>query len=356
MNDQPQPQRRQLKPVETVEIVKKAFAEQVDLIRMDLLPVQHWLSTGCTLLDLAVSDRYPGGLAAGRITQIYGRESTAKTILASEPLGSAQRQGGIAFFADAERSFDFSRAPLFGIDCENAEQWRYCTPSTIEELFDERLKEAVDLCAGEQTAKPHVMAVDSLSSLPSKVEAEAKLSDSTFGTTRARQLSTAFRVWLSKINQVHLALIFIDQTRIRVGVQFGNPYTTSGGESLKFYASTRIQVLPGAVVKNKHKQAIGIWVNFDVQKNKVAPPRRTGSFRVLYDYGIDDVASNLQFLKGLTDSKLYEVGERKFKSLDEAIACVEEENFEEELRQTVADQWAVIHQQPVRKTKNRLES
>jgi RecA/RadA recombinase len=118
--------------------------EVENLKRVDLDPVQDWLSTGCTLLDLAIADRLPGGFPAGRISHIIGQESTAKTVLLTEILGSAQCQKGKAYFADAEHTFDFSRAELFGVDVNASYAWQYFTPSSIEELFDEYIQGAID--------------------------------------------------------------------------------------------------------------------------------------------------------------------------------------------------------------------
>jgi len=353
---------------QVVEALRKQ-SSQSDLVRVELAPVKSWLSSGSTLLDLALAGKFPGGFPAGRFSHVYGHESTGKTILVSEPLGAAQRQGGIAFFVDAEHSFDFSRAPLFGLDCGNDLLWRLWHPKTLEELFDESVQNAVELClTDEMLGKTHAMAVDSLSSLPSGAEVDAKLDEPSYGTVKARRLSTAFRVWSSRIYDANLAVIFVDQVRAQIGQRtYGPPgYDASCGQALKFYTATRVLLKPGKIIKNAHGVAIGLWVDFDVTKNKVASPRRRGAIRLLYDYGIDDLGSNLQFLKepeaicgekkdrgAKAQARFYEVGGRKFRSLSEATHFVESESLEKSVQQLVVTKWLEMHAVEPRKVKVR---
>jgi recombination protein RecA len=336
------------------------IAKEAEFLRQ-LGPPMQWLSTGCTILDLAIADQLPGGFPGGRISHIYGKASTAKTVIVSEPLGSAQRQGGKAFFRDAEFTFDFDRAALFGVDVTDEERWSYGRPSTIENLFDGHISDAVD--GLEEEGPPSVMAIDSLSALPSKAEEEAKLEDVKYGTSRAKQLSTAFRKYIWKLNQKNLAVIFVDQSRVNITKTFGDKETVSGGEALKFYASTRIQLKHKGDIKNRFKKAIGINIGFKVVKNKVAPPFRSGEFRLLFDVGIDDIGSNLDWLK---ESRcLVEKMERKpatwffdeqhFKTLDLAIKHVEDNDMEALLRQQVWDVWKVLYTPVQRKPKRRFD-
>ena len=161
------------------------------VVDSDLSPITHWLSTGCTILDLAIADKLPGGFPAGRISHLYGAESTAKTVLAAEPLGSAQRQGGKAYMVDAEWTFDMDRATrYYGLDVADPEKWSISRPSTVEELFDVQIPDAIDEIVELPVA---AMAVDSLSALPSSAEEESMGKLKGYGATRARRLSTAFR-------------------------------------------------------------------------------------------------------------------------------------------------------------------
>ena len=170
--------------------------EEQDLVYVDVGPVEKWLSTGCTLLDLAIADRLPVGFPVGRVSHVYGKESTAKSVLAQEPLGSVQRQGGKAFFADAEFTLDTGRAQsIFGIDTTDEEKWHYSTPSSVEILFDTDIAGAL-ASIEEEEIELAAMSIDSLSSLPSETEKNEELDKAGYGTIRARQLSRAFRKFL----------------------------------------------------------------------------------------------------------------------------------------------------------------
>ncbi len=138
------------------------------LQRIELSPVSQFCSTGCTILDLAIADKLPGGFAVGRISHVYGVESSAKTVLAQEPLGAAQRAGGEAWLVDAEQTFDYERASIFGLD--TSERFHYVNTSCIEDLFDEVIIGA--LKGRNVSSPPGAIAIDSLSALPSKVEIE----------------------------------------------------------------------------------------------------------------------------------------------------------------------------------------
>ena len=283
-----------------------AHAIGAGLKSVDMLPVTDYLSTGCTILDLAVADRLPGGFACGRITHVYGAEATGKTILASEPLGSAQRKGGLAIFSDVEGTFDEDRAlRIYGLN--TVQNFLYTQPTTIEDLFDHVIHSA---CVSRRKLEdgcrsPWAIGIDSLSALTCAKEAETELEGATYGTQRAKMMSTAFRKYIGEINRQNIALIFVDQTRAQVGSPDPNAETTSGGRALKFYASTRVRLRIGEKIENKKKKVIGQWFNFFVSKNKVAPPYRDGWFKVLFDYGIDDTETNLDWLK-----RTYEKGEK----------------------------------------------
>jgi recombination protein RecA len=321
----------------------------------ELPPVASYLSTGCTLLDLAIADRLPGGFGVGRISHIYGPESSAKSVLAQEPLGDAQRQGGVATFVDAEATLDLVRAEeLFGIDVKTL---NYISSAdfdnlTIEELFD-KIFPGLE-AESKELGRPCCVAIDSLSAIPSNVEMEEDVGKTGYGSTRPKSLSKGFRKHIWELSKCNLSLIFVDQTRQNIGVMFGSKYTFSGGEALKFYASTRVFVKKSGEILNKHKKVIGITVDFNVDKNKIAPPFRTGTFRLLFDYGIDDVGTNLQWLKDVTDKKgSYEFLGQKCQSLDRAIKYVEENDAESDLRKEVHELWKEIYEKTDRKKRNR---
>jgi len=364
--------------------------------RKNLSPITHFLSTGCTILDLAITDDLPGGFPGGRITHIYGLESAAKTIFATEPLGSAQRQGGKAFFEDAEHTLDFDRLELFGVDCgadplEDKKNWCYGTPNSIEELFDVEIQSAIDDCDNK---KPNAMAVDSLSALSSEKELEAKLTDASYGTSRAKKMSEAFRKFLRSLSEANLALIFVDQSRQGLD-PYGPKEVVSGGLALKFYSSVRIHMAVEKRIYEREKgPVVGVWFKFEVVKNKVGPPLRAGRVAVIFNYGVDDIRTNIEFLKTTGEGtefatlackecphtiqvkketratkkkcpkcggvlrKLrggggYEFCNQSFKSMAAAIEWVEKNEADEILAKEVREHWRLMHQTQERKLKPR---
>ncbi len=320
-------------------------------------PVRKFLSTGITLLDLAIAGKLPGGVPCGRITHIYGKEASAKTAILTEILGAAQRDGGRAYVEDAEGTFDFGRADLFGLDCNpDSDSFFYHRPQSLEALFDTRLAEILDEC--EDFKGPVTIGVDSLSAIPSMVELNSKLEDPTFGTSRAKQLSTAFRKNIWRLCEQEIALVFIDQTRMNVG-GYGKTYIVSSGEAIKFYSSVCVSLKMTAKIENKKKRPMGVRIGFEVEKNKVGCPFRYGDFTLLFDYGIDDTWSNLEWLCQMQK----EIdGDKKVKwhwkdlagrNLIGLIENIEEANREDEVIEDVATMWDEIWAPLKRKEKVR---
>lgn len=272
-------------------------------------------------------------------------------------MGAAQRLGGEAWFCDAEFTLDFERAELFGLNV--GKDFHYFNVTCIEDLFDGVLSKA--LKGRKSDSMPGAMAVDSLSALPSKTELEAGLSDTGYGMTRAKQMSAAFRKYLWSLNQANLALIFVDQTRDDPANRFSK-YTVSGGKALKFYASTRVLLEPKSVIMNKAKKPVGVSIAFTVTKNKIAPPFREGIFRLLFDIGIDDVATNLMWLRENSavdddDDKdkgaWYTVADQRFgPGLTKACQKIEEEGLEDYLIAEVERVWHEVYQPERRKRRH----
>jgi len=315
------------------------------IVRQKLQPITNFLSTGCTILDLALADKLPGGFAGGRASHVYGWESSAKTVLAQEPLGSAQRQGGLIWFLDAEQTLDLERAKnLFGIDTDS-KTFHYGVPETIEGLFDNHIAEAIkEIHEKEMTDKPNVVALDSLSALPTVAEKEVDLEKGTYGMTRAKQISTAYRKYLRALNDANLALVMINQARVNVNARFGDKMTVSGGKAIDFYASVSVSMSNIGKIKNARKMVIGNEFKFKVTKNKIAPPHRTGTFSLLYEYGIDDVRTNLQWLRELRDEKgNYTFGTLEYKALDDIVKAIENDNLEVALQEEVVKEWRLLY-------------
>lgn len=268
---------------------------------LGLPEIKDWCSTGCTVLDLAISNVFPGGVPIGRIVQVYGGASTAKSVLATTILGYALRSGKHAFYADIEHTLDPVFASYYGLDCTH-ENFFYGfswdkpervqdQPRTLEEFFDAYLGGILKL----RTRKPKVIVVDSITALPAAFETNTEMIKQGFGAYRAKQISLGLRKYISLLAEKDVTLFVVDQTRDNVGAVFSSEVTT-GGRGMEFYASVRLHLTHGRKVVNSKEKDIGIWVNFKVEKNKVAPPFRQGKFKILFDYGMDDVVSNLSYL------------------------------------------------------------
>lgn len=322
----------------------------------DLGAVKGWLSTGCTILDLAIANKLPGGFPSGRVSHVFGAEATAKTILAMEPLGSAQRQGGIANYQDSEGTFDAERAKLLhGIDL-SPERWHYHNPETIEGLWDEEIPAAIEKATDFPIA---AMSVDSLTAIAAAAEIADKdgepvsLTGTGYAMQRAKQLSSAFRHYRYLLNTVNMGLLFVDQARDAVG-SFRPTEKTSSGRAILFYSSVRVHLKTAGWITNTKKIATGVKIGFTIEKNKVAPPYRKGEFYLYFDYGIDDVETNLRWLKDIVGGD-YQIGDYSSGRIDLAVKHVEENQLEGLLRDTVHAVWKELYKPVERKARVRFD-
>jgi len=255
--------------------------------------IKEFISTGSSTLDLAISNRPDGGIAVGRITEINGLESSGKSLLGAHLLAETQKKGGVAVYIDTETSVSQEFMSVIGIDMG---KMLYLHLETVEDIF-EAIVEIVTKVRESDKDRLVTIMVDSLAAATTKVELEADFDKDGWATAKAIIISKAMRKITQMIGRQKVALVFTNQLRQKLGVMFGDPWTTSGGKALPFHASTRIRLKNMGQIKDTAKNVLGMKCRAQIVKNRLGPPLRHADYDMYFDRGIDNYGAWLTVLK-----------------------------------------------------------
>jgi len=258
--------------------------------------VDHWVSTGSTILDIAISNRPNGGLPFGRIVEIMGQSSSGKSLLAAHIAAETQKIGGYVVYYDTEAAMSKKFASVIGIDLS---KMIYAQIETVEEIF-ESMEKLIEKIRKRDSSVPVTFIVDSVMGATTKVEMESDYDKDGWATAKAIVLSKAMRKITNLIAKQKILLVLTNQLRDKLGVTFGNNETTSGGKAIGFHSSVRLKMKNVGQIKgkvNNVEQVIGAEVLVQVVKNRIGPPFRATKFSVYFESGIDDIDSWLTIMK-----------------------------------------------------------
>lgn len=299
------------------------------------------VSTGSTLLDLAISGTTVrgGGIPSGILMEMFGPSSSGKTVLLSEIAGDIQRLGGEVMFNDPEARLNKRFAGLFDFDTTKT---KVNEPDTVTEVFD-AIKEWVP----KNDAKINGIMTDSLAALSTEMELKG---DDKYGMRRAKEFSEGFRVCCRLLKQRNHLMVCSNQIRDNAAMGHGENFTVPGGKAIGFYSTVRLRLYkPKKIRKEKTfnkkiiKKVIGTVGMVEVYKNSADAPFRTADLYIIFDYGVDDIRANLQYLKDYLGTNTYELNDTKlYVSLDRSIQKIEKLGKVQELKDSVIDLWEEI--------------
>ena len=255
-----------------------------------------WVSTGSPMLDLAISNRPDGGLPVGRITEITGLEGSGKSLLAAHAIADTQKKGGLGVYIDTENACNTEFLEAIGIDIQ---KMLYVPLESVEDIF-EAIDSIIESVRGSDKKKLVTIVVDSVAGASTKVELSADYDQAGYATQKAIIISKAMRKVTNLIGRERISLIFTNQLRTRLGVSFGDPWTTSGGKAIAFHSSCRLRLKQMGQLKSKIggvDQVVGIKTRAQVIMNRMGPPLRSVDYDIYFDRGIDNYGSWLQMMK-----------------------------------------------------------
>ena len=258
------------------------------------IDLDDWVSTGATMLDLAISNRPHGGFPVGRIVELTGLEQSGKSLIAAHAIASTQKAGGVGILIDTESSANEEFWRSIGLDMT---KMVYVQADALEDVFD-MITNVIEKVRRADKDKLGTIVVDSVAAASTKKEIEADFGKDGYATDKAIILSKAMRKITNLLSKQRVLLIFTNQLRQKMNAMpFGDQYTTSGGKAIQFHASVRLRLATKGKIKNSSGDVVGVTIKATVQKNRCGPPHRVAEFDIYFDRGIDDYASWLKVMK-----------------------------------------------------------
>jgi recombination protein RecA len=311
-----------------------------------------FISTGATMLDVAISNRPHGGIAVGRITELTGLEGSGKSLVGAQLIANTQKQGGVGVLIDTETAVNPEFFRAVGIDTNKLV---YVHLQTVEEIFDAITTIIEKVRTGKEKDKLVTIVVDSVAAASTKKEMEADFGKDGYATDKAIIISKALRKITGLLGRERICLVFTNQLRQKMNAMaFSDPWTTSGGKAIAFHASTRLRLNLMGKITNSAGDVIGVKVKANVVKNRLGPPHRTAEFEIYFNRGIDDTGAWLKMMKELKLVKQAgawytyddpETGEEfKFQSKDFAAFLAENEERKELIYEAICDSLIMKYQ------------